>query len=113
MTQFWAMPFLEAYRLFVWWVWLVPRRITVLIYNWLLNLDEILVLGETTRLWLAIEPLFGDYDWKGRIIGFFFRFMRIVISLAIYLGTVVVGIALLIGWLLLPVGIVLSIFGLW
>ncbi len=113
MTQFWAMPFLEAYQLFIWWVWLVPRRIAVLTYNWLLNLDEILVLGETVRLWLAIEPLFGDYDWKGRIIGFLFRLVRIFITLVVYLGAVVVGIALLVGWLLLPVGIVLSIFKLW
>ncbi len=113
MTQFWLIPFRELSRFLIWWIWLIPKRIISLTKEWILDMDEVLVIGATIRLWFAVEPLFGDYDWKGRIIGFLFRFVRIVISLGVYLSILALGIAILLVWLALPILIVMSIFNLW
>lgn len=113
MAQSWLTPFRELFGFLIWWVWVVPRRIIVLTKEWLLDTDDVLVLGETIRLWLAIEPLFGDYNWQGRLIGFLFRFIRILISLGIYIGVAVLGLVMLIAWLLVPVVAIVSIFNLW
>lgn len=113
MTQPWLIPFRELSRFLIWWIWLIPKQIVSSTKEWILDMDDVLVIGATIRLWFAVEPLFGDYDWKGRIIGFLFRFIRIVISLGVYLSILALGLAVLITWLLIPVVIVVSIFNLW
>lgn len=91
----------------------MPKKIFGWIYNTVLAADEILVLGETIRLWIAIEPMFGDYNWRGRLIGFLFRFVRILVSFVLYIVIVVVGLASILAWLLWPLVAIIFILHLW
>jgi len=113
MTQLWLIPLRELFRFFIWWVWLIPVRVFRLTKGWLVDADNILVLGPTLRLWLAGEPLFGDRTWQGRIIGFLFRLIRILITVLVYIVILALGLGLTIVWLVLPLLIVISIFNLW
>jgi hypothetical protein len=47
-------------------------------------------------------PMFGQYDWQGRIISFFMRLIQIVFRSAALLGWLVVCVFLFIGYLLIP-----------
>ena len=56
-------------------------------------------------LWLLnlFVPMFGQFDWQGRIISFFMRLVQIIarsIALLVWLGFCIV---LFIAWLLLPI----------
>ena len=64
--------------------------------------------GETAlglKIWLVniFKPMFGQYDWQGRIISFFMRIVQIIfrtVALAVYLGFILVLFCL---WLALPI----------
>ena len=65
----------------------------------------------TTTLKNLDKPLFQDYTWQGRLIGFFFRLVRICFGLVLYgLTAVVYAVAYLI-WLAFPFICVLAIVG--
>ncbi len=54
-------------------------------------------------------PMFGQYDWQGRIISFFIRLVQIIarcILLVIWMAIIAV---LFLGWIILPLYIVLQI----
>lgn len=91
----------------------MPKKILGWIYTTLLAADEVLVIGETVRLWFAIEPMFGDYNWQGRIIGFIFRFFRILVSIIFYIVIVVVGLFAVLAWFVWPVVASALILYLW
>jgi hypothetical protein len=113
MTHILLAPFKETAKFIYWWVFAMPKRILNWLYDTVLVADEMLVLGETIRLWIAIEPMFGDYNWQGRIIGFLFRFARILVSLAFYLVILVIGLAGMLLWLVWPIMAVMLILRLW
>jgi hypothetical protein len=48
------------------------------------------------------HPLYQDYTFVGRILGFFFRSTRIGIGAVIYAVVIIVGVALYFLWILLP-----------
>lgn len=48
------------------------------------------------------KPMFGQYDWKGRIISFFMRLVQLLIYLIIFLIGTILLLALLILWIVLP-----------
>lgn len=56
------------------------------------------------------KPLFQDYSREGRFIGFFLRLGRIVIGILIQAILLLIFIALVIIWLLLPALIIYEIF---
>ena len=91
----------------------MPKKIFGWIYNTVLAADENLLIGETIRLWFAIEPMFGDYNWQGRIIGFLLRFLRIIVSIVLYILIVVVGVAFVLVWLAWPIVAVTLILQIW
>ncbi|MDD5605768.1 MAG: hypothetical protein PHR51_00295 [Patescibacteria group bacterium] len=113
MINIFLTPLQELTQFLYWWVIFVPRRLFGWVYDSILAMDEVLVLGETFRLWIAIEPLFGDYGWQGRIIGFLFRFFRVLISLGIYFGILIVGLFCTVVWLVWPVLAILLILQIW
>lgn len=66
-------------------------------------------LGLTIWVKNIFKPMFGQYDWQGRIISFFMRVFQIIIRFIIFLFWVVLaGIAFLI-WLLLPIFIIFQL----
>ena len=81
----------------------MPKWIFTRTELWLASIDDSFQLLPNLRLWLSFEPLFGDYGWRGRIIGFLFRGVRFIYSLLVMLFVLLVGIALMLLWLSLPI----------
>jgi hypothetical protein len=98
----WLMPIKEVIRFLGWWIADVPAKILVNTRSFLLTAEDVLQFGANFRLWLAIEPLFGDYNWRGRLIGFIFRGFRIFATLLVYLIISAIGLAAAMVWWMLP-----------
>jgi len=96
-------PIKEVGSFFVWWARVVPQGILVFTKELLLSFEDSLQFGANLRLWIAIEPMFGDYTWSGRTIGFLLRGARVIFTLLIYLLILIGGILIVTGWYLLPV----------
>ena len=103
MPQILFMPLKEVYLFLRWWVWEIPAGIFQSTKNALLDFDNVLQFEANLRLWLAVEPMFDDYTWAGRLVGFLLRGARVLFTLVIYTGVLLVGLTVIIGWLLLPV----------
>lgn len=56
-------------------------------------------------LWLQniLVPMFGQFDWQGRIISFFMRLAQIIGRSVALLFWLVICLALFVGWILIPV----------
>ena len=96
----------------IWWVSLVPVRIFHWFEELITSFEANLQLLANLKLWLSLEPLFGDYGWKGRLVGFLLRGVRLVVTLVLYLAVVALAVGTILGWLaVLPLSLAL-IFGL-
>ena len=98
MEQAWIKPFKEIYNFVHWWSVVVPSGIFNVFKLILLTVDDSLDLGSNIRLWVAIEPLFGDYTWQGRLSGFFLRGVRVIASTLAYLAILLLGLVSLVAW---------------
>lgn len=110
MTSYWLKPFIEICNFVAWWIVLTPAKILKNTRSFLITADNVLELGANLRLWFAIEPLFGDYNWQGRLVGFLIRGVRVVVTFAVYLAILVMGILATLAWLALPVYVFSLIF---
>ncbi|MFH0779765.1 MAG: hypothetical protein V1928_02795 [Parcubacteria group bacterium] len=54
-------------------------------------------------------PMFGQYDWQGRIISFFMRLFQIIVRMVLWLLWIIFSAVLFLFWLILPVLIILEI----
>lgn len=88
----------------------MPLRILEQTKNFLIVADENLMLGKTVRLWVAVEPLFGDYTKGGRLVGFFLRGVRIAISILVYLAIFLAGLGLFAIWYMAPIWAMIYLF---
>ena len=110
MTAVWLVLFKEIYSFIKWWLIDTPLCLLGFVKTCLVAADDVLELGATSRLWLAIEPLFKDYTWSGRMVGFLIRGVRILVSLFVYLVILAVGILVILTWFLLPLFAIILIF---
>jgi hypothetical protein len=69
-------------------------------------------LNFSPGLWLEniFVPMFGQYDWQGRIVSFFMRLVNVIFRFFALLVWVIVVIGIFFVYLLLPVVIVYLIF---
>ena len=88
----------------------MPLRILKQTQNLLITADENLMLGKTIRLWIAVEPLFGDYTKSGRLVGFFLRGIRIAVSILVYVAIFLGGLGLLAIWYIAPIWAMIYLF---
>lgn len=70
------------------------------------RLDKYFALKINLRL--IFKPLFGDYSFMGRILGFIFRTLRIVLALILYLFLFVFAAILYFLWFLFLPYLILS-----
>jgi len=98
----WLKSINEIGRFLNWWVADVPAKILANTKSVLLAAEDVLQFGANLRLWLAIEPLFGDYNWRGRMIGFIFRGFRVLATLIVYLLVGLVGLIATVMWWISP-----------
>lgn len=84
----------------------MPVQIFRLFEGLMIAMDDNLQFAKNLRLWLMFEPLFGDYGWRGRLVGFFMRGMRALVTIVIYALVFVTVIVFMLGWIaLLPLSI--------
>jgi|GEM_PF-3528200 len=57
------------------------------------------------------KPLFQDYTFQGKIIGFFFRIFRILLGLILYFFIACLALIAYILWIILPILCVMSLIG--
>ena len=98
----WLTPIKEIGRFLNWFFAVVPAKILATTKLFLLTAEDVLKFGANLRLWLAFEPMFGDYSWKGRLIGFLFRGIRVLTTLLVYLTFLSIGLAAVVTWWILP-----------
>lgn len=73
-------------------------------------LNQEKALGFTIWAKNILVPMYGQYDWAGRIISFFIRLIQIIfrgLALVFWLALVLLG---LIAWLFTPIFLVIAIF---
>ncbi len=102
MKNTWLVPFKEIGHFVTWWAQEIPQAILRSTRDMLLSFDDSLQFGANLRLWLAIEPMFGDYTWSGRATGFLIRGLRVAVTLLVYVVVLAVGLAITLIWLALP-----------
>jgi len=110
MTTYWLMPIRELARFFIWWGFTVPKQLLKLGWDIFTITDDNLRLATNLKLWLAFEPLFGEYDWRGHLIGFFLRGMRTAATAVIYVGMLILTVALPLVWYALIAAVLVMIF---
>ncbi len=72
--------------------------------EWCFNLLKEGNMNLAPGIWLTniFVPMFGQYDWQGRIISFLMRVVQIIFRGAALLAWTLVCLALFIIWLVLP-----------
>lgn len=103
MAKFWQVPIREIINFFIWWARVVPAAIFANTKEILLSFEDSLQFGANLRLWMAIEPMFGDYSWSGRTVGFLLRGLRVIFTLFIYGLILAGGLVAVLGWIVLPI----------
>lgn len=78
------------------------------VLNKLTQIDEVLALRITWNH--LLEPLFKDYSIIGRILGFIFRTIRLIVAGIIYIFIFAIAIFAYFLWLLIPPAVVWQFF---
>jgi len=63
-------------------------------------------LGLTIWIKNIFRPMFGQYDWQGRIISFFVRVFQIIVRFVIFLFWILFSIIIFFLWILIPVFVI-------
>lgn len=100
--------FFDIFYAPIWWYTAGARRAV----TWTAHLVE---YGNETLapgLWLKnlFVPMFGQYDWQGRLVSFFMRLIQIIVRTLALLIWFVICLALLLVWFVLPVVIIYGFF---
>lgn len=63
-------------------------------------------------IWLknVFKPMFGQYDWQGRIISFFMRLAQIIFRLIVFCFWIIFSFIVFLFWLVLPLILLSQIF---
>lgn len=93
----------------VWWYTRGAVRSARWCFNLLKRGNQRLAPG----LWLLniFVPMYGQWDWQGRIISFFMRFFQIIIRTVGLLAWLSVCLALFVFWLIFPAIIMYGMVG--
>ncbi len=78
------------------------------VLNKLTQIDEVLALRITWNH--LLEPLFKDYSIIGRVLGFIFRTIRLIVAGIIYIFIFAIAIFAYFLWLLIPPAVVWQFF---
>lgn len=91
----------------VWWysmgLWETIKRLLNFVYNRQKALALLVWIKNIHR------PMYGQYDWQGRLISFAVRFVQIIARSIILLFWTLIALAVLLVWLALPPFIIFQI----
>lgn len=82
--------------------WYTQGFFKLLEITWKNIIDEEKRFG--IRIWLAnlFVPMFGQYDWQGRLISMFMRFVMLIGKIIMFLIWIILMLVIIILWLILP-----------
>jgi ATP-dependent Clp protease ATP-binding subunit ClpA len=88
------------YKFVKWWFLDAPKRILVILKRILvlINNEASFVLN----LKMLFVPLFGDYTWVGRMMGFIYRTVKIIVGLLVLIVVAIFGLLITAFWYLVP-----------
>jgi hypothetical protein len=92
--------FLDFFYLPIWWY----TKGFVHLLNGLKNLFDTANIQFSPKLWLKniFVPMYGQYDWEGRIVSFFVRLGNVIIRSFVLLIWIVILIGMFLLWIFLP-----------
>ncbi|MBI2459455.1 MAG: hypothetical protein HYV53_02790 [Parcubacteria group bacterium] len=84
----------------VWWYSRGLLNLIIGLKNFLLDKEKALAL----LVWIKniFKPMYAQYDWQGMLISFFMRLAQIIFRGLIMLFWLAFSLAVIIGWILLP-----------
>lgn len=85
----------------VWWYTKGLARLVRFCYERILQTASNLALG----IWLRnmFTPMFGQYDWQGRLISFMVRIVMLIYKLVVFAIWILLILVLAVGWVIAPV----------
>ncbi|MDD4477147.1 MAG: hypothetical protein PHY40_03245 [Patescibacteria group bacterium] len=104
LQQLFAEAFLDFIYFPFWWYTKGAKRAAILCLN-LLNYGN---LKLAPGLWLRniFVPMYGQYDWQGRIVSFFIRLVQVIIRAAALVFWASVCFALFLVWVSIPAAVI-------
>ena len=98
-------------ELLYWPVWWYTRGLFNVLKFWAREIkDQEQRLG--LRIWVKniFTPMFGQYDWEGRLISFFMRVIQIIVrSIALFIWSVMVSFFVVL-WVTLPLIVMYELY---
>ena len=98
-------------ELLYWPVWWYTRGLLNVLKFWVNEIrDQEQRLG--VHIWLKniFTPMFGQYDWEGRIISFFMRLVQIIVrSIVLLIWSVMVSFFVIV-WIVFPVVVIYELY---
>jgi len=85
----------------IWILFKIPQRMVKIFLRLLVLVNH--AISFTVNIKLLFVPLFGDYTFAGRLIGFVFRVGQVLIGFVCILGLFVIAFLFPLGWYLLPI----------
>lgn len=94
-------------KFFYWWLFQAPKKIFIILKRIIALINN--ELSFTLNLRLIFTPLFGDYTWIGRIIGFTIRAQEIIIGLLVIGTLTILTYIAPVLWYILPLILLISL----
>ena len=91
----------------IWWYTKGAQSAFKKMFNTILQGNE--ELGLTLWVKNIFRPMFGQYDWQGRLISFFMRLFQIIIRFIILCFWIIFSVIIFFIWMILPLFIVSQI----
>jgi len=91
----------------VWWYSRGWLRVFIKLKDFIINKEKSLALW----VWLKniYKPMYGQYDWVGILISFLVRIVQIIVRSIFMLGWLVIALALMLVWIILPIFVIYQI----
>lgn len=91
----------------IWWYSVGFFRIAKNIWRFFLGREK--ALGFSIWLKNIFVPMYGQYDWAGRLISFFIRLIQIVFRGIVLFFWGLISLFLVFGWLALPILLIIAL----
>lgn len=91
----------------VWWYSRGLLNLIIGFKNFLLDKEKSLAL----LIWIKniFRPMYAQYDWQGMLISFFMRLVQIIFRSLVMAAWLIISLAIIIFWILLPVLVIYEI----
>lgn len=84
----------------IWWYTIGLRYVIIFVWNKIIDQENFFGV----RIWITnlFVPMFGQYDWQGRIISFFVRLLNIIARILLWFIWILLSSLFIVLWIVLP-----------